>query len=253
MPQRDIVRIHASSGTTGKPTVVGYTKNDIANWAEAIARIVTAAGATSDDHCTDMLRLRNVHRRPRTALTALKKIGASVVPTSSGNTQKQLMFMRDFGTTALVATPSYALYLSESAKELEFPMSDYHLSLGLLGSEGCTPEMRDQIEKNWGMFVTDNYGMSELMGPGLSGECRERVGQHINEDMFLFEVIDRDTLEPIGEGPNGRNRRHHPHKGGNSAAALPHQGHFGNYIRALQMRPNHRANGQGQGQKRRYA
>ena len=202
VPQKDIVRIHASSGTTGKPTVVGYTKNDLANWAEAIARIVTAAGATSDD----IVQICFGYGMFTGALGlhyGLEKIGASVVPTSSGNTQKQLMFMRDFGTTALVATPSYALYLSESAKELEFPMSDYHLSLGLLGSEGCTPEMRDQIEKNWGMFVTDNYGMSELMGPGLSGECRERVGQHINEDMFLFEVIDRDTLEPIGEGKTG--------------------------------------------------
>ena len=202
VPQKDIVRIHASSGTTGKPTVVGYTKNDLANWAEAIARIVTAAGATSDD----IVQICFGYGMFTGALGlhyGLEKIGASVVPTSSGNTQKQLMVMRDFGTTALVATPSYALYLSESAKELEFPMSDYHLSLGLLGSEGCTPEMRDQIEKNWGMFVTDNYGMSELMGPGLSGECRERVGQHINEDMFLFEVIDLDTLEPIGEGKTG--------------------------------------------------
>ena len=202
MPQRDIVRIHASSGTTGKPTVVGYTKNDIANWAEAIARIVTAAGATSDD----IVQICFGYGMFTGALGlhyGLEKIGASVVPTSSGNTQQPLMFMRDFGPPALVAPPSYALYLSESAKELEFPMRDYHLSLGLLGSEGGTPEMRDQIEKNWGMFVTDNYGMSELMGPGLSGECRERVGQHINEDMFLFEVIDRDTLEPIGEGQTG--------------------------------------------------
>ena len=130
VPQRDIVRIHASSGTTGKPTVVGYTKNDIANWAEAIARIVTAAGATSDD----IVQICFGYGMFTGALGlhyGLEKIGASVVPTSSGNTQKQLMFMRDFGTTALVATPSYALYLSESAKELEFPMSDYHLSLGL--------------------------------------------------------------------------------------------------------------------------
>ncbi len=202
VPQKDIIRIHASSGTTGKPTVVGYTRNDINNWAEAIARIVTAAGATSDD----IVQICFGYGMFTGALGlhyGLEKIGASVVPTSSGNTQKQLMFMRDFKTSALVATPSYALYLSEAAKELEFPMSDYNLKLGLLGSEGCTPEMRDQIEQNWGMFVTDNYGLSELMGPGLSGECRERVGQHINEDMFYFEIIDKNTLEPVGENAQG--------------------------------------------------
>lgn len=202
VPQKDIVRIHASSGTTGKPTVVGYTKQDIENWAEAIARLVTAAGATSED----IVQICFGYGMFTGALGlhfGLEKIGASVVPTSSGNTQKQLMFMRDFKTSALVATPSYALYLSEAARELEFPMSEYNLRLGLLGSEGCTPEMRSQIENNWGMFVTDNYGLSELMGPGLAGECRERVGHHINEDMFLFEIVDKNTLEPVSEGEPG--------------------------------------------------
>ena len=133
----------------------------------------------------------------------LEKVGASVVPSSSGNSEKQLMLMRDFGTNTLVATPSYALYLSELAKELEFPMSDYHLKLGLLGSEGCTVEMRDQIERNWGMFVTDNYGLSEIGGPGMSGECEHRCGLHINEDSFLCEIVDPETLEQKGEGDSG--------------------------------------------------
>ena len=133
----------------------------------------------------------------------LEKLGATVVPNSSGNTEKALMYMRDFGTTALVATPSYALYMCETAKELDYPMSDYKLRLGLFGSEGCTPEMRTQIEKGWVLFATDNYGMSELMGPGVSGECEERDGLHFCEDYFYPEIVDPETLEPLAEGETG--------------------------------------------------
>ena len=171
VPQSKIVRIHASSGTTGKPTVVGYTQNDLDNWAEMIARIVTAAGATNET----IVQIAFGYGMFTGALGlhyGLEKIGATVVPCSSGNSEKQLMFMRDFKTNALVSTPSYALYLSELAKESGYPMSDYNLKLGLLGSEGCTEEMRNQIENNWGMFVTDNYGLSETGGPGLSGQER---------------------------------------------------------------------------------
>ncbi len=202
VPQSDIVRIHASSGTTGKPTVVGYTKNDLENWAEMIARIVTAAGADKNT----IVQIAFGYGLFTGALGlhyGLEKIGATVVPTSSGNSEKQLMLMRDFKTNALVATPSYALYLSELAKESGYPMSDYHLKIGILGSEGCTPEMRDQIEKNWGMFVTDNYGMSETGGPGLSGECELRCGLHINEDFYLCEIIDPKTGEVLPEGSEG--------------------------------------------------
>ncbi len=202
VPQSDIVRIHASSGTTGKPTVVGYTKNDLENWAEMIARIVTAAGADKNT----IVQIAFGYGLFTGALGlhyGLEKIGATVVPTSSGNSEKQLMLMRDFKTNALVATPSYALYLSELAKESGYPMSDYHLKMGILGSEGCTPEMRDQIEKNWGMFVTDNYGMSETGGPGLSGECELRCGLHINEDFYLCEIIDPKTGEVLPEGSEG--------------------------------------------------
>lgn len=202
VPMKKIVRIHASSGTTGKPTVVGYTKNDLDMWSDCVARIVTAAGATSDD----IVQISFGYGMFTGALGlhyGLEKIGASVVPNSSGNTEKALMFMRDFGTTALVATPSYALYMAETAKELEFPMSDYNLRLGLFGSEGCTPEMRNKIESSWGLFSTDNYGMSELMGPGVSGECKERAGMHFNEDCFLPEIIDPETHEVLGAGEQG--------------------------------------------------
>ena len=202
VPMKEIIRIHASSGTTGKPTVVGYTRSDIETWANNMARIVTAAGA--GEHTIVQIAFGYGMFTGALGLHyGLEKVGAAVVPCSSGNTEKQLMFMRDFGTNTLVATPSYALYMSECAKESGFPMSDYHLELGLLGSEGCTPEMRDQIEKNWGMFVTDNYGLSELCGPGLSGECRERKGLHINEDQFLCEIIDPNTLDVLGDGADG--------------------------------------------------
>ncbi len=201
-PLKDIVRIHASSGTTGKPTVVGYTKSDLDNWSEMMARIVYGVGANEDT----IVQIAFGYGMFTGALGlhyGLEKVGAAVVPCSSGNSEKQLMFMRDFQTNCLVATPSYALYLSELAKESGYPMSDYHLRLGLLGSEGCTPEMRDQIERNWGMFVTDNYGLSETGGPGMSGECMERDGLHINEDFYLCEVIDPDTGEVLEPGSTG--------------------------------------------------
>ncbi|MBQ8787213.1 MAG: phenylacetate--CoA ligase [Oscillospiraceae bacterium] len=200
-PLKDIVRIHASSGTTGKPTVVGYTKNDIENWSDCMARLVTAAGATSDD----IVHIAFGYGLFTGALGlhyGLEKIGATVVPTSSGNTEKNLMLMKDFQTTALVATPSYAQYIGELAKEMGV-LGDLNLRLGLFGSEGCTEEMRTQIEKTLGLFATDNYGMSELMGPGVSGECEERDGMHINEDHFLAEIINSETGEVLPKGSTG--------------------------------------------------
>lgn len=206
-PRKDIVRIHASSGTTGNPTVVGYTREDLENWAEQVARMVTAAGATEET----IVQICFGYGMFTGALGlhyGLEKIGASVVPTSAGNTDKQLKFMRDFGTDAIVATPSYCLYLAESAKKMydTFPKEAYsRLQLGLLGSEGCTLKMRDQIEEAWGngFFVTDNYGMSELNGPGMSGECQERNGMHICEDHFLCEIINSETGEAMPEGESG--------------------------------------------------
>ena len=200
-PMKNIVRIHASSGTTGKPTVVGYTKNDIENWSDCMARLVTAAGATSDD----IVHIAFGYGLFTGALGlhyGLEKIGATVVPTSSGNTEKNLMLMKDFQTTALVATPSYAQYIGELAKEMGI-LGDLNLRLGLFGSEGCTEEMRTQIEKTLNLFATDNYGMSELMGPGVSGECEERDGMHINEDHFLAEVINSETGEVLPKGSTG--------------------------------------------------
>ena len=201
-PMKKIVRIHASSGTTGKPTVGAYTKQDLDNWSDQVARVAVAAGATEDD----IFQISFGYGLFTGALGlhyGLEKIGATVIPASSGNTAKQLMMFRDFGVTGLVATPSYALYLSEMVRESGYPREAYKLRLGLLGSEGCTEEMRHQIEKNLGIFVTDNYGLTELTGPGVSGECEYRCGLHFAEDAFLPEIIDSATGERKAPGESG--------------------------------------------------
>ena len=176
-PLKNVTRLHASSGTTGKPTVVGYTKNDLDMWSDCVARLVTAAGATDED----IVQIAFGYGLFTGALGlhyGLEKIGATVVPCSSGNTEKQVMLMKDFGTTALVATPSYAMRIGEVAEEMGIGRDELKLRLGLFGSEGCTPEMRAQIEDYLHLLATDNYGMSELMGPGVSGECSLRCGMH---------------------------------------------------------------------------
>ncbi len=202
VPMKDIVRLHASSGTTGKPTITVYTKEDIEDWAECVARLAAAGGVTSED----VIQISFGYGLFTGALGlhfGLERIGATVIPISSGNTPKQFMMMRDCGVTGLVATPSYALYLSEMMKEQGYPLSDYSLRLGILGSEPCTPEMRAQIESNLHIRVSDNYGMTELGGPGVSGDCEARDGMHFNEDYFLPEIIDPDTGTVLENGQMG--------------------------------------------------
>lgn len=202
VPMKKIIRLHASSGTTGKPTVVGYTQNDVEMWSECMARLVAAAGATDED----IVQICFGYGLFTGALGlhyGLEKLGATVIPSSSGNTEKQVMLMKDFGTTALVATPSYALRIGEVIEEMGIAPEDIKLRLGLFGSEGCTPEMRAQIESKLHLFATDNYGMSELIGPGVSGECTERCGMHFCEDHFLPEIINPETGEVLPEGENG--------------------------------------------------
>lgn len=202
-PMKDIVRIHASSGTTGKPTVGVYTKNDLDNWAQQVARVCVGGGVTRED----IIQISFGYGLFTGALGlhyGLEKLGATVIPASSGNTEKQLMMLRDFGVTGIVATPSYAIYLSEMVREGEYPISAYNkLRLGILGSEGCTEEMRNTIERNLNIFVSDNYGMTELSGPGVSGECRLRTGLHFSEDAFLPEIIDSATGQPLSHGDTG--------------------------------------------------
>ncbi len=200
--KKNMVRIHASSGTTGKPTLGFYTKNDLEVWSDCVARVAVGGGATAED----IIQISFGYGLFTGALGlhyGLEKVGCTVIPASSGNTQKQLMLMHDLGVTGLVATPSYALYLGEALKESEYERNEFKLKLGILGSEPCTPEMRSQIEASLGIFVSDNYGMTELGGPGVSGECELRCGLHFAEDHFLPEIIDPDTGESRGEGEFG--------------------------------------------------
>lgn len=203
--KKALKRIHASSGTTGKPTVVGYTEQDLNVWQECVARIACMGGAAAEDIAqicfgygmfTGALGLH----------AGLEKVGAAIVPSSTGNTEKQLMYMKDFGTTLLVATPSYALRIAEVAAQLGIdPKRDLNVRIGLVGSELMTEAMRREMYKCWGddMLLTQNYGMSELMGPGVSGECLEHCGMHINEDFFLAEIIDPKTGEVLPAGEKG--------------------------------------------------
>lgn len=205
VPKDELVRIHASSGTTGKPTVVGYTKKDLDMWTECVSRIAALGGATKKDVAqicfgygmfTGALGLH----------FGLENIGAAIVPSSTGNTEKQIMFMKDFGTTLLVATPSYALRIGEVAQQIGVdPKTDLNVKIGLVGSELLTEAMRTEMHKMWGedMLVTSNYGMSELMGPGVSGECEYLCGMHINEDFFIPEIIDPKTGEVLPPGEKG--------------------------------------------------
>lgn len=202
VPLEKIVRIHASSGTTGKPTVVGYTKNDLNMWSDAVARIAASVGVNSGDIAqisfgyglfTGALGLH----------CGLEKLGVAIVPISSGNTDKQLMVMQDFRTSVLIATPSYALYLAEQMKAKGIDPKSLSLRIGMFGSEPSTLKMRDEIEANLGVFATDNYGLSEVCGPGISGDCEFRDGQHIAEDYFLPEIIDGETGEVLEEGQEG--------------------------------------------------
>ncbi|MBE6531730.1 MAG: phenylacetate--CoA ligase [Ruminococcaceae bacterium] len=200
-----LVRIHASSGTTGKPTVVGYTQGDLETWTDCVSRIACMGGASSHDVAqicfgygmfTGALGLHY----------GLEKIGAAIVPSSTGNSQKQLMYMQDFETSLLVATPSYALRLAEVAQEMGIdPAKDIKVKTLLVGSELLTDAMREEMYKVWGkdVLITSNYGMSELMGPGVSGECLEHCGMHINEDYFIPEIIDPQSGEVLPAGEQG--------------------------------------------------
>lgn len=202
VPLSKIVRLHASSGTTGKPTVVGYTRHDMEIWTEVVARMVTAAGVRE----YDIVQISFGYGLFTGAFglhQGLERVGATVIPISSGNTEKQIMVMQDFGASVLVCTPSYALYMDEVASELGIDRKKIKLRLGLFGGEGSTVEMRREIERRWGLFATENYGLSEIIGPGVSGECEYREGLHINEDHFYPEIIDPDTGEVLDEGEIG--------------------------------------------------
>ncbi len=200
--RKEIVRVHGSSGTTGKPTVVAYTRNDLDMWSELLARIITAAGVGPEDTAQIAFNY-GLFTGGFGLHYGLEKVGAAVVPMSGGNTQKQLMIMQDFGTTALIATPSYALHIAEVAEANGIDMAKMPLRIGLFGGEPWSDEMRREIESRLHILATDNYGLSEVIGPGVSGECYLANGQHIAEDHFIVETIDPETGEVLEPGQQG--------------------------------------------------
>jgi len=202
VPLREVVRIHSSSGTTSKSIVVGYTKNDIRLWSNLVARFLTAAGVTSDDlvqiafHYGLFTGAFGVHYGAET-------IGASVIPMGTGNTEKQIMIMQDYKSTVLVSTPSYALELATRMDEMGVNPKSLSLKFGLFGGEPWSESMRQEIERRLSISATDNYGLSEVIGPGIAGECLHKNGMHIYEDAFLPEIINPDTGAVLPAGAEG--------------------------------------------------
>lgn len=202
VPLRDVVRVHSSSGTSGQATVVGYTRNDIKIWSNLVARVITAAGVTKND-VIQIAFGYGLFTGGFGLHYGAELIGASVIPISAGNTKRQIQIMQDFKTTALVCTPSYALVMADAMMEMGINPNGLSLRFGLFGGEPWSEAMRQEIHQKLGIIATDNYGLSEVMGPGVSGECQECNGLHINEDHFLLEILDPVTLEPVPEGEIG--------------------------------------------------
>jgi len=202
VPRQEIVEVHTSSGTTGKPTVSGYTKKDIEIWGEVMARALTMVGATKEDIIQNGYGYGlftgglGVHY-------GAQRIGATVIPISAGQTKRQLEIMYDFGSTILTCTPSYALYLTEAAEEVGIDIKKLKLKAGCFGAEMWTDRMRDEIEKRFHLVALNIYGLTEIIGPGVAQECEEKNGLHIFDDHFYPEVVSPDTLEPLTEGEKG--------------------------------------------------
>ena len=202
VPMSEIVRIHASSGTTGRPTVVGYTRKDLTSWSEVIARTFAAANVGHNDF-VQVAYGYGLFTGGLGLHYGAEKVGASVIPISGGNTQRQIQLMRDFGTTVLACTPSYALYIAETLAESKIDRSELKLKAGIFGAEPWTENMRKEIESKLGIKAIDIYGLSEIIGPGVASECECQNGLHINEDHFYPEIVDPETGEVLPDGEMG--------------------------------------------------
>lgn len=202
VPKTEIIRIHASSGTTGKPTIVGYTRKDLAVWSECIARSLYAWGVRN----TDIVSVAYGYGLFTGGLgfhDGAQHLGATVLPTSTGNTEKHIRLLRDLQVTVLACTPSYALHLYETIKKMGYSMDEFALRIGCFGGEPWTESMRREIETNMGIKGYNMYGLSEIMGPGVAYECECQCGSHFNEDHFYPEIIDPQTLEVLPDGEKG--------------------------------------------------
>jgi phenylacetate-CoA ligase len=202
VPMSEIVRIHASSGTTGKQTVVGYTRKDLDTWAEVVARSLYSASANKES-IVQVAYGYGLFTGGLGIHYGVEKIGASVIPVSGGNTKRQLQIMKDFGTTILACTPSYALYLAEEMEEMGIDRSELRLKAGIFGAEPWSSNMRKKIEANLGITAMDIYGLSEIIGPGVSIDCPCKCGLHVQEDHFIPEIINPETEEILPPGTNG--------------------------------------------------
>jgi phenylacetate-CoA ligase len=202
VPMSEIVRIHASSGTTGRPTVVGYTRNDISMWSECVTRALCMAGV----HKNDFVQVAYGYGLFTGGLGihyGTENLGASVIPISGGNTKKQIQLMQDFGSSVLCCTPSYALYIAEALNEMGVDPSELNLRVGIFGAEPWSENMRKEIEEKLKIKAIDIYGLSEIVGPGVSCECEYQAGMHVNEDHFIPEIINPETLQPVAHGEIG--------------------------------------------------
>jgi len=202
VPLRDIVRVHSSSGTTGQVSVVGYTRGDIDLWSDLMARTFSAAGATADD-IIQVTYGYGLFTGGLGAHYGAERLGALTIPISGGNTKRQVQVLKDFGTTVLACTPSYALLIAETAKEMGVDPRSLPLRVGVFGAEPWSESMRAQIEEELGITAIDIYGLSEVLGPGVATECEYQNGLHVFEDHFIIEIIDPDTLQPLPDGHVG--------------------------------------------------
>lgn len=202
VPMSEIVRVHASSGTTGRPTVVGYTRNDINMWSENVTRALCMAGV----HQNDIVQVAYGYGLFTGGLGlhyGTENLGATVIPISGGNTKKQIQLMQDFGSSVICCTPSYALYIAEALNDMGIDPADLNLRVGIFGAEPWSENMRKEIEAKLKIKAIDIYGLSEIVGPGVSCECEYQQGMHVNEDHFIPEIINPETLEPVAEGEIG--------------------------------------------------
>ncbi len=202
-PMQEIVRLHASSGTTGKPIVVAYTREDIEVWSNVMLRVAGRLRAAPERRDPERLRLRPLHRRPGRCTTGPRRSGATVIPISGGNTDRQIMIMKDFGVTAITCTPSYFIHLIERAGEMGVKMKELPLKVGVFGAEPWSESMRQYIIENSNVEPFDIYGLSEIVGPGVGIECSQHHGLHIFEDHFYPEIINPETGEVLPEGAEG--------------------------------------------------
>ena len=202
IPQSDVVRVQGTSGTTGKLTIAPYSQKDVEVWGECVARCLTMAGLTRDD-ILHVCYGYGLFTGGLGAHAGAENIGASVIPMSSGNTEKQITLMHDFGSTVLCCTPSYALYLADAIKDSGYPREEFQLKVGAFGAEPWTENMRHEIEDKLGIKAYDIYGLSEIAGPGVGYECECQHGTHLNEDHYFPEIIDPNTLLPVEPGQTG--------------------------------------------------